>query len=301
MPLSQFVRLVAGFESLKLKRCFSTAAAFLALSIPAGVLQSAEVENAFFAMDTAVKNLDQLGHVREFGYAGIGWKTKPDGEFSVDLQRIRESGVKLFACYGGATLTKTELVLNESVESNLALLKGSDTILWLPIFSKDFAVSDPEGDRIAVAALTRLAELAASFELRIALYPHKGAWLERIQDAVRLADKIDRGNLGVTFNLCHALMVGDEAEIPGLLKEAAPRLFLVTINGADTGAAGTEWARLIRPLGEGTFDLRPVLKTLKSLDYRGPIGLQAYGIPLPPEENLRRSMASWKRMQLPHP
>ncbi|HQZ28368.1 MAG TPA: hypothetical protein PK648_09475 [Verrucomicrobiales bacterium] len=59
--------------------------------------------------------------------------------------------------------------------------------------------------------------------------------------------------------------------------------------------------RLFRPLGEGTFDPRSVLEKLKSLDYCGPIGLQAYGVSLPAEENLRRSMVSWKQIQAPRP
>jgi len=115
-------------------------------------------------------------------------------------------------------------------------------------------------------------------------------------DAMRLAKKVDRKNLGVTFNLCHCLMVGDEAKIPELLTEAAPYLFLVTINGADTGAARTSWGRLIRPLDEGSFDVGTVLKQLKALKYEGPIGLQGYGVNLPPKTNLTRSMNAWKKL-----
>lgn len=36
-------------------------------------------------------------------------------------------------------------------------------------------------------------------------------------------------------------MVGDEAKIHELLADAAPHLFVVTINGADTGAGRTSW------------------------------------------------------------
>jgi len=39
---------------------------------------------------------------------------------------------------------------------------------------------------------------------------------------VRVAKAVNRKNFGVTFNLCHWRMVGDEVEIPALLADAAP-------------------------------------------------------------------------------
>jgi sugar phosphate isomerase/epimerase len=117
-----------------------------------------------------------------------------------------------------------------------------------------------------------------------------------VQDAVRVAKKVNRPNFGVTFNLCHCLMVGDEDKIPELLAEAMPHLFLVSINGADTGAGRTSWARLIRPLDEGSKDLLPVLKKLKELGYAGPIGLQGFGVKLPQGENIKRSWSAWQKL-----
>jgi sugar phosphate isomerase/epimerase len=73
-------------------------------------------------------------------------------------------------------------------------------------------------------------------------------------------------------------------------------MFVVTINGADAGAARTGWNRLIRPLDEGNFDLKNFLNKLRELKYSGPIGLQGYGVKLPAEENLRRSMNAWKQL-----
>lgn len=69
--------------------------------------------------------------------------------------------------------------------------------------------------------------------LRIALYPHVNAWLHRLEDALRVVKKVNRQNVGLTFNLCHALMDGAEPRIPALIAEAAPHLFVATLNGAD--------------------------------------------------------------------
>jgi sugar phosphate isomerase/epimerase len=130
----------------------------------------------------------------------------------------------------------------------------------------------------------------------VAIYPHKGCWTERVQDAVRVAKAVNRKNFGVTFNLCHCLMAGDEAEIPVLLAEAAPHLFLVTLNGADSGKAGGEWAQLIRPLDEGSFPVQAVLKSFEAVHFTGPIGLQGYGLKISPKDNLERSLAAWRKL-----
>ena len=258
--------------------------------------ESAVMKNPFFALDTAVRNLAELDSVRELGYAGIGWMAQDPPRLQAAADQLRQRSLNLFALYLGATIHKDKFETDPRLEGMMTALKGHNTILWLHLGSPDFPISSTNGDAVAVAGLRHVADLAAAQDLRVALYPHTGEWGERIQDAMRLAKKVDRKNLGVTFNLCHCLMVGDEAKIPELLTEAAPYLFLVTINGADTGAARTSWGRLIRPLDEGSFDVGTVLKQLKALKYEGPIGLQGYGVNLPPKTNLTRSMNAWKKL-----
>jgi len=99
------------------------------------------------------------------------------------------------------------------------------------------------------------------------------------------------------FNLCHWLKVDEEKNLEPLLKLAMPRLFVVTINGADSGAGRPAgWDRLIQPLDRGSFDLHGFVKTLKRLGYAGPIGLQCYGIRGDAREHLARSMAAWREL-----
>jgi sugar phosphate isomerase/epimerase len=108
---------------------------------------------------------------------------------------------------------------------------------------------------------------------------------------VRVAKKVDRKNVGVTFNLCHWLMVDDEKNMKSLIESAMPHLFVVTINGADSG--GKDWKTLIQTLDRGTFDMRGFLKTLGDSGYTGPIGFQGYGIGGDARENLNRTMNAW--------
>jgi len=263
---------------------------FCVAMVPCNALSKNE-PNPFFAMDTCAPT-GQMALLKEVGYAGFSWR--PGADINQIIKDAAGIDLKVYAVYAGLSLTKDKFSGDHS--STIASLKDTGVIIWLPIMSKDFKPSSEDGDAVAVPALQAMADCAARNNVRIALYPHTGFWIERVQDAVRVAKKVNSPNLGVTFNLCHCLMVGDEDKITDLLKEAMPYLFLVTINGADTGAGRTKWDRLIRPLDEGSKDLLPFLKALKQSGYRGPVGLQGYGVKLPAGENIKRSWAGWQKL-----
>ena len=167
-------------------------------------------------------------------------------------------------------------------------------MLWLFVLSKKHKPSDSAGDRRAVEILGEIAEMAAEANVRVALYPHTGFWVERVEDAVRVVKQVNRKNVGVTFNLCHWLMVDDEKNAESLIKSAMPHLFVVTINGADSG--GKNWKTLIQTLDRGTFNMRGFLKTLRDSGYTGPIGFQGYGIGGDAHDNLKRTMDTWREL-----
>ncbi len=73
-----------------------------------------------------------------------------------------------------------------------------------------------------------------------------------------------------------------------------PHLFVVSINGADTD--GKDWKTLIQTLDHGTFDMKGFLETLRDAGYTGPIGFQGYGIGGDANDNLKRTMAAWEKI-----
>jgi sugar phosphate isomerase/epimerase len=130
----------------------------------------------------------------------------------------------------------------------------------------------------------------------MAIYPHANMRVHRVEDALRLVKKVDRKNIGLTFNLCHALFDGAEDRVPALLEEVAPHLFLVSINGADSHPAQRGWSQLIQPLGQGSYDVRVVLNKLQALGFTGPIALQCYNLKGYSKTQLTGSMAAWRKL-----
>jgi sugar phosphate isomerase/epimerase len=209
------------------------------------------------------------------------------------LGELDKRNLRLFTVYAGINIDPEQEPYSPALKNAIETLDGRNTILWLFMQSRQHAPSAVAGDERAVAILRELADLAAKHKLRIALYPHHAFWLEHIEDAVRLADKVDRPNVGVTFNLCHWLRVDPNKSAESLIKAAMPRLFAVSINGADSG--GQDWKTLIQTLDRGTFDMTAFLQTLAQAGYTGPIGLQAYGIGGNAHDNLKRSMQAWQK------
>ncbi len=271
-------------------------AAYCATPAPAATLT-----NSFFALcmdthDAKKRSLaEQAALLKELGYAGAGhlWLDQVPER----LKTLDAAGLKLCQIYLRVNLAPdAKPPYDPRLKDILPLLKGRDTMLAALVAGGK--PSDPALDPRAVKVLREIADLARPFGVKVALYPHVNDWLERTEDALRVAQQVDRPNVGVMFNLCHWLKVDDERNLKPLLQSAAPRLFAVTINGSDRGAdirAGKgQW---IAPLDTGSFDLPGLLKTLKELGYTGPIGLQCWGIPGDARDHLSRSIAAWGRLQ----
>lgn len=258
--------------------------------------------NPFFVFDNGLRgeNLQtieaKLDLVKEIGFDGLSWRTDEPQRVKQLLDGAQRRGLKVFVLYCNLDLRDGKLVYDPRLKEIIPLCKGGDTMLWPNMTSKHFKNSDPAGDDIAVAGLRELAEFCASHGVRIALYPHVNMWCHRVEDARRVVKKLNRTNVGLTFNLCHALWDGAEDRIPALLEEIAPHLFCVSINGADSHPPKRSWEHYIQPLGQGSYEVGIVLRKLRQIGYTGPIGLQCYGLKGDPKTLLSGAMAAWRRL-----
>ncbi len=246
------------------------------------------VMNTFF-MDKAPE--EQTAIVAELGYEGFGGAGMKIPE---TLAALDGKGLRYDAAYFSVNIDSGEQNYDPALPSLMAQLAGKDTLVWLLVNSKKHPVSSPEGDEEALEVLGEIAGMAAQSGLRVALYPHVDSWLETMADAIRLTEKLNRPNVGVTFNLCHWLKAEQGKNLRGVIEAAMPYLYVVSINGADEG--GENWDTLIQPLGEGSYDVGPVLRLLAEHGYEGPIGLQGYGIKGDARAHLDTCMRAWREM-----
>ena len=276
------------------------------VTLAAGLLSSTltAATNAFFAMDNIARGGPGVAPamLRELGYDGFGGRALDE----IMPPAIAAAGLKFFNGYHVITLDPAQPAPNEKLRQWFAAMRGRDTVLWLAVQKVArgngtfFPPSSAEADRFVVGEVRAIAEAAAAAGLRVALYPHTGFWLEGVEDALRIADQVNRPDVGVTFNLCHWLKVEGDRDPRPVLKEALPRLFFVTLNGAEAGdTRKMDWNKLIQPLDAGTYDVAGLMKTLRDLGYAGPIGFQGYGIPGDSREILRCTMNGWLRINAP--
>jgi sugar phosphate isomerase/epimerase len=268
-----------------------------ALLTPAAASEpSSSKTNAFFAFcidthDAKKRNLEQQAALlKELGYDGVGhlWLDN----IPERLKTLDAAGLKLFQITMTVDIAPGKQAYDPKLKQVMPLLKGRG--VQFVLLMNGLKPSDPAGDARAVEVVREIAELAREPGAQVLLYPHSYMWLERIEDAVRVADKVDRPNVGVMFNLCHWLRVSKDRNYKPLLAQAMPRLWAVSISGADEFDDKPGWAHYLQPLGRGSFDMLAFLKTLRQLGYTGPIGLQCYGIQGDVRDTLAESMKAWR-------
>lgn len=242
---------------------------------------------------TAPDCAGQAALLKQNGFAGIEHR-ETDGLTDL-VACMKKSDLRVFTDYLGIDIDAQEPYLPAWKEV-IPQLAGTDMILWAHVHSARYAPSDEAADDRVVAVLRELADQAAPYGVRVALYPHAGFLVEKAADADRLARKTQRDNVGSVFNLCHFLKTEPDEEIAAVVKGMLPKLFAVSICGADGGEGTTTmaWDHLIRPLDEGTFETYRLVELLAEQGYAGPFGLQCYALPGTPEAYLPRSGKAWE-------
>ena len=255
----------------------------------------------FFAMDTAARlePAECAQVLADLGYAGLGGRPASAKAHAAALQ---SKGLVFFNGYHVTNFGYGQTELPADLAKAVDDLAGTGSTLWLGINKVAFPAgvrAGPEyGDTIVVPQLKQLLAYAKPKGVKVSLYPHTGFWAAQFEVCLRVANKVDDSNLGVTFNLCHWLKVeGSERDSLQLIKEALPRLNFITINGADTGdTQKLGWDKLIQPLGRGSYDVGAFVAKTRAAGYRGPFGFQGFGIKMDSKELLKETMEWWGKM-----
>ena len=279
---------------------------FLALLLPIASAAAAESGRAppkFYAYCVEVGApgvkprplAEQARILRDLGYDGIGLGL--DANIESNLKLLDAAGLQLYMLWANVNVapgTGKGTAISPALSDAIRKLKGRPTVV--SVLLGGMKPGDRKGMDSAVKTLRDLGDLAADAGVKISIYNHVGNWTESLPFVIEVVRKTNHPKVGYNFNLCHWLKVEDGKDYRPLLLENAERLFVVTINGATTGA--TAWTNgLIRPLDEGDFDNRQLLRTLRDIGYRGPVGLMCFGIPGDAREHLTRSMKAWRNLR----
>lgn len=273
----------------------------LGLVLCLGAGHAEELDNPFFAMDTGTPSgfsAAKISMLADVGYTGVDFSALSFFDRSVDqlpevLAAVDEHGLTLYGVY--LDVFVDDGTCPPDVARTIEMLRGrQETVVWAALRSARHEPGSSAGDRAAVATVRAVADLAAAAGLQVALYPHAGFYAERVADNVRIAKAVGRENVGVTWNLCHWLKVEGGRDFEKTAALALPHLTRVTVSGADTPEGDLGWDRLIQPLDAGSYDVYGFVSRLRKLGYRGPIGLQGYGIGGDHRAVLARSLGAWK-------
>lgn len=293
----------------RLKRKLLGAVAFVGLcgAWPTSSAPTPKPANRFFAFNNCVKDekydtpQEQVTMLKELGYDGMEKNGLDD--FAAVQSELDRQGLMMYTVYVNVNLDAGTPHYDARLPEIIRSLKGRETMLWLNVTSrgKTFAPSARAGDETAVKLVREIALMADASQIRVMLYPHVRFWLESVPHAVELVKKIDRPNVGLTFNLTHWLAMtpaADEKYLRPTLELARPHLFAASLSGAtndETDKQNRTWNKLIQPLGRGTFDTRGLVKALREMNFTGPIGLQCYSVKGDKRDNLKTSMDAWRR------
>lgn len=265
----------------------------------AGMAHAREPARPFYAFcmdthDAKKRTIQQQAELlKELGYDGCGhlWLDNVPER----LKTLDAAGLKLFQLYAEIKIVNGKPVPDLKIKEVLPLLKGRGAQLALLI--PGARADEHSLDEPVAEVIREIAAMAEPVGVEVVLYPHTAQFIETVQDALRLADKVDRPNVGVMFNLCHWLNVSKDRNYRAVLEQAMPRLLGVSINGADEHYDKPDWTtRYIQPLGDGTFNVGEVLTTLDALGYKRPIGLQCWGLGGDAREHLTRSITAWREL-----
>ena len=259
-----------------------------------------------FAMDTCFSNSIvgvypyeiRCEILAELGFDGIYVSLSPadlrNAEKMADTKQ--KYGLQVTAAYGGFDIAaeKDDPKLGQMAELFQQLPDGCDPELSLSCGDKSVGLSSPDGDDRAMEKLEILLTISERKDAHICLYPHFGAWLERVEDGVRLCRKMNHPRLKVVFCGFH-WYAADGKGLAERIQEAMP--YLHSVNMCGTRRGGNIAGCTIEPLDCGEMDNFALLGLLDRSGYTGRIGFQGYSIGGDVYMHLQRSITAFRSME----
>ena len=210
---------------------------------------AANLPNAPEGVDAQAEFFKRLGFDGWGGHYGAG--DYPERRAALD-----RAGLEMPEIYWNLNIDSAgQVSYKEGLKEAIIDSRDRQLLVSFIIFATAFQDNQEAGDPLVVKAIQEMADFAAPYGVKIAVYPHVDVYCETSEHSVRLAKMAKRDNVGAIFNLCHLLKKEGAEGWEQKLSDALPYLSMISICGADDGnTREMGWDRLIQPLGEGSFD-----------------------------------------------
>jgi sugar phosphate isomerase/epimerase len=179
----------------------------------------------------------------------------------------------------------------------LERLEGCDTFVLAVIGSPAASAnSDPAGDAPVLEMISGFADIAERRGITLTLYPHTFCWMERMDDALRLARSLAHPSVKVAWPE-HHWYISDGKNLQELFGQAMPLIHMVNINGSRRVPSDNGMPATVELLDEGELDNFHVVGLLKRYGYKNAISIQGYSIGGDVYPKLQRSLAAFRDIE----
>ncbi|GJM64057.1 TIM barrel protein [Persicobacter diffluens] len=172
-------------------------------------------------------------------------------------------------------------------------VSGTSTAFWF-IIGRDVMMPHEE----TLALLERVADYCQEKNVVMTIYPHSDDNIPTAEEALTYIEEMDRPNVNMVIHSCHEIRSGNGERLPEIIKKAKDHLAYVTIAGSDRQVDRSTPMTLenstIMALYRGNFDLYPMLKALKEIEYKGAVGFINHQIKEAPDQYLEGSMVQYQ-------
>jgi len=240
--------------------------------------------------------IEQISILRNSGYQGIVLSTATEQNFEMLGDFIQESDkyddFKIYATFIRYNFEEP-IEIREKWKVAVDEIAGRSIQLWV-IFGKKIEGYD---DAFVENKLKEILEYSRAQKVEVVLYPHSSCYFESAEEGMPFVERINHDSLKIAFHLYHEIRAKNGDRIGEVLKAIQHKLGAVTIAGSDSIAdytnARTRDTSTIKPLGNGTYDVKAFTKELKETGYNGSVGIMNFSIKKNPEIYLPKSRKIW--------
>lgn len=227
--------------------------------------------------------------LNRLGFKSLAYDYRDEhiSQFDEEIKTLREHGIDLAAWWCGGVDPHNPVSGSITLALD-ALSRNQDSAdLWVmfneaPLQSLD----QPARVKLVAEAMDKIAVAVAAVKGRVGIYNH-GGWCGDPANQLAVAKACHEKNTGVVFNFHHAHEHFNQ--LPALLKELAPHLICLNLNGMTIGG------EKILPVGSGKSD-REMLQMVRVSGYTGPIGILDHRPELDAELSLKQNLDGLERL-----